>query len=64
MSMRTSASRGTFSSVSVSGVSRDAIISGSAAFLAPDTGMTPVSFWPPVMRMRSMPVLSGGERLR
>ena len=39
----TSASRGTFSRISVSSVSRLAIISGSVAFLAPEIGMVPLS---------------------
>ena len=38
----TSASRGTFSRISVSSVSRLAIISGSVAFLAPEIGMRAV----------------------
>ena len=31
----------------------DAIISGSAAFFAPEILMTPFSFWPPTIRIRS-----------
>ena len=50
----TSARLGTFSSVSVSAVSSEAIISGRAAFLAPEMRMTPFSAWPPTMRMRSI----------
>ena len=53
-SMRTSARLGTFSRVSVSLVSSAAIISGRAAFLAPEMRMTPFSACPPVMRMRSI----------
>jgi len=34
-------------------VRRDAIISGKAAFLAPEILMTPFSFWPPTIRIRS-----------
>jgi hypothetical protein len=41
-------------------VSRLAIISGSAAFLAPEIGIAPWSGAPPVMRMRSMVLPSGG----
>ena len=52
--MATSASRGTFSSVSVSSVRRLAIISGSAAFLAPEIGIVPFSRAPPTMRILSM----------
>ena len=50
----TSASRGTLSSVSVSSVSRLAIISGKVAFLAPEIGIVPLSRRPPTMRMRSI----------
>ena len=42
-SWMTSASRGTFSRISVSSVSRLAIISGSVAFLAPEIGIVPFS---------------------
>ena len=52
--MATSASRGTFSSVSVSSVSRLAIIRGRAAFLAPEMAIEPFRRLPPTMRMRSM----------
>ena len=54
LQLATSASRGTLSRVSVSGVSSDTIISGSAAFLAPEIGMVPFRRLPPRMRMRSM----------
>ena len=40
--------------VSVSSLSSEAIIKGSAAFLAPLIGMVPLSLLPPRMRMRSM----------
>src|SRR5262249_39264989 len=50
----TSASRGTFSRMSVSSVSRLAIISGSVAFLAPEIGIEPLSLRPPLMRIRSI----------
>src|SRR5665213_4109035 len=53
-SMATSARRGTLSRVSVSSVSRLAIISGRAAFLAPEIGIVPFKRLPPTMRMRSM----------
>ncbi len=53
-SRTTSASRGTLSRISVSSVSRLAIISGSVAFLAPDIGIVPLSRCPPTMRIRSM----------
>src|SRR3954454_655764 len=67
----TSASSGTFLSVSRSRVSSEAIISGSAAFLAPEIGIVPWSLLPPTIRMRSMnpreetrwselPITSGG----
>ena len=36
------------------GVSRLAIISGSAAFLAPEIGIVPLSRLPPTILMRSM----------
>src|SRR5207249_10081532 len=39
---------------SVSSVKSPPIISGSAAFFAPEIGMTPLSLLPPTMRMRSM----------
>src|SRR4051794_16431012 len=55
----TSASRGTLSRISVSSVSRAAIIRGSAAFLAPEIGMVPLRGLPPTMRMRSMLIPSG-----
>ena len=35
-------------------VSNEAIISGRAAFFAPEIGMVPLSFLPPTMRMRSI----------
>src|SRR4051812_40642890 len=50
----TSASRGTLSRISVSSVSRPAIINGSAAFFAPEIGIVPRSLLPPKMRMRSI----------
>ncbi len=50
----TSASRGTFSRISGSSVSRLAIISGSVAFFAPEIGMVPFSRAPPTMRIRSI----------
>src|SRR3954451_16665388 len=50
----TSASSGTFFRVSRSRVSREAIISGRAAFLAPEIGIVPWSLLPPTMRIRSM----------
>src|SRR4029450_5227579 len=50
----TSARFGTFLRVSRSPVSRLAIIRGSAAFLAPEMGMLPLSGLPPVTVMRSM----------
>ena len=37
-------------------MSRPAIISGSAAFFAPEIGMVPLSLLPPTIRMRSMPI--------
>src|SRR5256885_11244732 len=46
----TSARRGTFSSTSVSSVSRLAIISGSVAFFAAEIGIVPFSGLPPTMR--------------
>ena len=54
MSCSTSARCGTFSSVSVSSVSSDAIISGSAAFLAPEIGIVPRNWLPPTILMRSI----------
>ncbi len=53
-SCSTSASRGTLSSVSVWSVRRLAIISGRAAFLAPEIGTRPLSRLPPTMRIRSI----------
>src|ERR1044071_2032312 len=61
-SSTTSASRGTFSRISVSCVSRLAIISGSVAFLAPEIGMTPLSFCPPTIRMRSILAPDNNDR--
>src|ERR1700731_3435011 len=52
-SMPTSARFGIFSRVSVSLVSSEAIINGSAAFLAPEILMTPFNVWPPTIRIRS-----------
>jgi hypothetical protein len=49
-----SASRGTFVSSSVSSVRRLAIISGRAAFFAPEIGIEPLSGAPPAMRIRSI----------
>jgi hypothetical protein len=43
LKLATSASRGTLSRISVSSVSRPAIINGSAAFLAPEIGIVPLS---------------------
>src|SRR5262245_39315976 len=51
----TSASRGTFSRISVSSVSRLAIINGSVAFFAPEIGIVPLRRCPPTIRIRSMP---------
>ena len=62
-SCSTSARCGTFSSVSVSSVKSEAIISGKAAFLAPEIGMIPRSSLPPVILMRSMGYLTGAARL-
>src|SRR3990172_3319829 len=53
----TSANRGTLFKISVSRVSRLAIIRGSAAFLAPLMGMVPLRRWPPMMRIRSMTII-------
>ena len=53
-SCTTSARRGTLSRISVSLVSRPAIISGRAAFFAPEIGIAPLSLLPPTMRMRSI----------
>ena len=50
----TSASRGTLSRIKVSSVNSPAIIRGSAAFLAPEMAMVPLSGLPPTIRMRSM----------
>ncbi len=50
----TSARFGTFFSVTVSGVSRLAIMSGKVAFLAPLIGMVPWRRFPPLMRILSM----------
>src|SRR4051794_31052631 len=54
-----SASLGTLMSSSVSSVSREAIISGKAAFLAPEIGIVPLRGAPPRMRMRSIGVPLG-----
>src|ERR1700726_817043 len=51
--MPMSARFGIFSRVRVSLVSSEAIINGSAAFLAPEILMTPFNVWPPTIRMRS-----------
>src|SRR3954465_5924067 len=53
-SSATSARRGTFWSSSVSAVSRLAVISGRAAFLAPEIGIVPWSGPPPLILIRSM----------
>src|SRR5882757_6893452 len=53
-SVLTSARFGTFLRVSRSWVSRLAIISGRAAFLAPEMGRLPLRGLPPTMLMRSM----------
>src|SRR5829696_3720882 len=53
-SKETSASLGTLVKVRMSSDRRLAIISGSAAFFAPEIGMTPLSVPPPVILMRSM----------
>jgi len=50
----TSASRGTLSRMRVSSVSSPAIISGNAAFFAPEMAMVPLSLLPPTIRMRSI----------
>ena len=47
--------------ISVSSVSRLAIISGRAAFLAPEIGIAPLSSLPPTMRMRSMRMSPAGK---
>src|SRR5215831_18394850 len=49
-----SASRGTLCSVSFWSVSSDATISGSDAFFEPEMGISPLSWRPPLIRMRSM----------
>ena len=49
-----SASRGTFCSVSGLSVSIAATISGRQAFLEPEMRISPLSWRPPLMRMRSM----------
>ena len=48
----------------VRSVSSEAIISGRAAFFAPEIGMTPFSGWPPTMRMRSIAPRSGAAIFR
>src|SRR6202043_870154 len=45
---------GTFFRVKVSDVSRDAAMSGKAAFLAPPIGITPSSGTPPLMQILSI----------
>jgi hypothetical protein len=42
------------SRISVSSVNSPAIISGSAAFFAPEIAMVPLSGLPPTIRMRSI----------
>src|SRR5712691_3047625 len=63
-----SARTGTFLRINVSDVSRDAAISGNAAFFAPPIGMTPSSGTPPLMQILSMAsvprVAHRPERLR
>src|SRR6476469_2654749 len=54
ISSLTSERRGVFSRITVSGVSRLAIIRGSAAFLAPEMGMELLRACPPTIRMRSI----------
>src|SRR5215472_16929235 len=49
-----SARAGTFSSVTVSAVSREAAISGNAAFFAPPIGITPARGAPPRMQILSI----------
>ena len=49
-----SASRGTLCSVSGWSVSSAATISGSEAFFEPEMRISPLSWRPPLMRMRSM----------
>src|SRR5262249_19090597 len=44
------------SRMSVLSVSILAIINGKVAFFAPETGITPLSRCPPLIRMRSMPL--------
>ncbi len=55
----TSARCGTFSSVSVSSVRSEAIISGRLAFFAPEIGMTPLSAFPPVILIWSICAVPG-----
>src|SRR5262245_1188974 len=61
ISCSTSARCGTFSSVNVSSVSIEAIISGSAAFLAPEIGIVPESLLPPTILIRSIFLLFSGK---
>ena len=49
-----SARRGTLCSVSFLSLSRAATISGSEAFLEPEMRISPLSWRPPLMRIRSM----------
>ena len=49
-----SASRGTLCRVSFRSVSSAATMSGSEAFLEPETRISPLSCRPPLMRIRSM----------
>jgi hypothetical protein len=49
-----SASRGTLCSVSFWSVSSEATINGSEAFFEPEMGISPLSWRPPLIRMRSM----------
>jgi hypothetical protein len=49
-----SANAGTLLSTKGSSVKRHAAINGSAAFLAPEMGISPLSGTPPCMRMASI----------
>src|SRR5271169_546306 len=57
-----SARTGTFFRVKVSDVSRDAAISGKAAFLAPPIGITPSSGTPPLMQILSIASVAPARR--
>ena len=54
-----SASTGTWRKISGSSLRSAAVISGSAAFLAPPMGMVPESGFPPRMRILSITDLAG-----